>query len=553
MAQRDSIFVLILFIGFDLFVSVGVVAQICAPTQIRTTTRDFWSPLIELRNDQGDYISPLHAILLPNGKVLAMGIARKDLTVCGLESGLSFLLDVAQLDSRPQSIPESPDPLYPEDMLYCSGHALLPDGRVLAAGGMRITNHVYGLPYARILANPHPKAWTRVTTPMSGGSRWYPTVTALEDGQMLVGSGWFDLSAYPAPGPFNLSWERFDPSAYDRGDPPWSLLVGDQDVQRWRELGSMYTDYTQTFLLPTPIFGDDGLERQVALYGRTGRVFLFNHQHDWPGEPEARFTSKPNSLRPGFPGDLAASAASGVLVSRRIVIAGGGGERTQSPLVNIYDPYQDQWNCMDMEISRSFTTTTILPDASVLIMSGYDNSGESRRPQIIDPISRTVTNGQPWSRGEMRGYHNVALLLPDGRVLVAGGALIDYEPGCEQPTYQLYSPEYLSYPEARPSIVSAESQMTRGVPYSVSYDNGGVDRVVIVALGSMTHSIDMNQRHHQFKFSATNRVSGTFSIDWFPTNFEAPDGYYMLFLLRRHNDIYVPSKAEIIRLVTPSP
>ena len=181
--------------------------------------------------------------------------------------------------------------------------------------------------------------------------------------------------------------------------------------------------------------------------------------------------------------------------------------------------------------------------------------------QICAPAQIRTTTLDSWSplielrndQGDYISPLHVTLLLPDGRVLVAGGALIDYEPGCEQPTYQLYSPEYLSYPEARPLIVSAESQMTRGMPYSISYDNGGVDRVVIVALGSMTHSVDMNQRHHQFKFNATNRVSGTFSIDWFPTNFEAPDGYYMLFLLRKHNSIYVPSKAEIIRLVTPSP
>jgi hypothetical protein len=49
----------------------------------------------------------------------------------------------------------------------------------------------------------------------------------------------------------------------------------------------------------------------------------------------------------------------------------------------------------------------------------------------------------------MRGYHNVALLLKDGRVLIGGGRVYSddkegkYRIGCERPELRLFSPPYL--------------------------------------------------------------------------------------------------------------
>ena len=73
--------------------------------------------------------------------------------------------------------------------IFCSGHAFLPDGRVLVAGG-HVSNWV-GLPNAYIY-NPFNGTWTRL--PDMNDGRWYPTNTTLPNGDVLAISGWIDTT-----------------------------------------------------------------------------------------------------------------------------------------------------------------------------------------------------------------------------------------------------------------------------------------------------------------------------------------------------------------------
>ena len=68
--------------------------------------------------------------------------------------------------------------------IFCSGHAFLPNGQLLVAGG-HITNWV-GLPDAYTY-NPLNDTWTRL--PNMNNGRWYPTNTTLPNGDVLVTSG----------------------------------------------------------------------------------------------------------------------------------------------------------------------------------------------------------------------------------------------------------------------------------------------------------------------------------------------------------------------------
>ena len=83
--------------------------------------------------------------------------------------------------------------------LFCSGHAFLPDGRLLVAGGHRIDRN--GLNQATIYdpaANtPAANPWTP-TAEMNAG-RWYPTAIALPSGSVLVLSGRFLDPTQPPP------------------------------------------------------------------------------------------------------------------------------------------------------------------------------------------------------------------------------------------------------------------------------------------------------------------------------------------------------------------
>ena len=93
--------------------------------------------------------------------------------------------------------------------LFCSGHVLLPDGRLFVTGG-----HV--LPYAGIrnttLLNPLTGSWA--AGPQMARGRWYPTATTLPDGRVLIVSG----DGIPTtPGPYNAFYFPSDtvPEVYN--------------------------------------------------------------------------------------------------------------------------------------------------------------------------------------------------------------------------------------------------------------------------------------------------------------------------------------------------
>ena len=70
--------------------------------------------------------------------------------------------------------------------LFCSGHTFLPDGRLFVAGGHLADGA--GVNQTTVY-DPVAGTWTP-GAPMNAG-RWYPTVTRLPDGSVLVLSGSF--------------------------------------------------------------------------------------------------------------------------------------------------------------------------------------------------------------------------------------------------------------------------------------------------------------------------------------------------------------------------
>src|ERR1051325_7586977 len=110
-----------------------------------------------------------------------------------------------------------------------------------------------------------------------------------------------------------------------------------------------------------------------------------------------------------------------------------------------------------MHIARRQHNAVSLTDGKVLIVggssgSGFDNSTAKVLPtEMWDPATGAFTTMA--SIAVYRGYHSTALLLPDGRVLSAGGNV-------GGANAQLYSPPYL-FSGASPTISS--------VPTNVGY------------------------------------------------------------------------------------
>src|SRR4029453_4672077 len=120
-----------------------------------------------------------------------------------------------------------------------------------------------------------------------------------------------------------------------------------------------------------------------------------------------------------------------------------------------------------------------------------------------------------------RPYHSTALLLPDGRVLSAGG---DFGGA----SAEVYSPPYLFH-GSRPTITSAPGSVAYGQTFFFGPpDATSISDVTLIALSSVTHGINMGQRISRPLFSqATGGLNVTV-----PSNPNTPPpGYYMLFIL----------------------
>src|SRR6476661_4311692 len=109
-------------------------------------------------------IVALQVTLLPNGKVLTWG-----------HDGQPQVWD-----PKTGSFTQATEPIE----LFCAGHTLLRDGRVLAAGGHISTGH--GLPNISIF-DPASNSWSSAGLMQRG--RWYPAVTMLGNGDVVITAG----------------------------------------------------------------------------------------------------------------------------------------------------------------------------------------------------------------------------------------------------------------------------------------------------------------------------------------------------------------------------
>jgi hypothetical protein len=135
-----------------------------------------------------------------------------------------------------------------------------------------------------------------------------------------------------------------------------------------------------------------------------------------------------------------------------------------------------------------------------------------------------------------RLYHSTALLLPDGRVWVAG---TDGETRME-----LYSPDYL-LAGPRPTVFAAPVSVTYNQVFPIPMlDAEDVADACFIRLTAVTHAFNMGQRYVPLDAAANgpNELQVTAPAD----PFLAPPGHYMLFI---RNTAGVPAEAPIVQLV----
>jgi hypothetical protein len=465
-------------------------------------------------------IVPLHMSLLPNGKIFAWGK-----TEVGDTMGMPRIWDPST--GPPTGLPEITLP----EMLFCAGHTLMPDGRLMVAGG-----HYQDDAGIKVTYFFSQDGAPQKTQSMAHG-RWYPTLTVLADGRVLTMAGRNEAGNVVTT-----------PEIWEDG--------------RWVELPGAGT-------LEIPYYPRNFVDPKTGLiFYASERIQSrwFNVDGTGAGGGRGVWTAGPTH-RYAFNREYGSAV---MYDAGKILVVGGGGHtgwptpdpRNSQPTetAEIIDLNQTApaWEfTAPMAFKRRHMNATILPDGQVLATGGTRGGGfvnidrglAVHEAEIWNPATGQWRTLAANNRNIMRVYHSVSLLLPDGTVLHgASGDAMAVQPGGgvvpvpPERNHEIFSPPYL-FKGARPTITSLSQAVGYGETFSVVTPNAAqITDVRWIRLGSVTHAFDMNQRANTLSFTRTSTGVDVTA----PANPNlAPPGYYLLFILNRNG---VPSTGKVVRI-----
>lgn len=467
--------------------------------------------------------------------------------------------------------------------------------------------------------------WFTRASMVSGGSavdRWYPTPTTLADGRFLVPGGDTndpDSGLAKKPGvydPTNNSWTLWTsdwpganlgvlqyPFAFVR-HPSGDVFMAGNPFTSYRVTWSIATG-SQTW---TPVPNQSACHEAVSRFHGAGAVTYCDYDTDgtlgwrqWvlkTGGNTFEVTGSPTCFRPY------------------------GGDRVERIELTAASP---AWALMDSNhvqtAPREFANLLLLPTGHVINIGGsrprlpgdcqdpydpdcytYDVKDRDLCPDVLEAewaylFPLPPLSDQPdWGDGlaamaSRHAYHSGAVLLRDGRVMVAGGnhhEASDEEDCCSDVCfdrvwsdgrcfvrnkhYQVYSPPYLYKANGDPVTVRPRlsNETTPATAYyeftyftltlaGTDFSNEDIKEISLVRLGAITHSFDANTRYIRLKkqASGTSPGEGRFvALESDPSKLRvnpppdtiAPPGYYMLFVLVNGDNGLIPSRGRMLFL-----
>ena len=434
--------------------------------------------------DAGTWTSPfpwpsvaIHLSLLPTGKVLSWGLAGSPVT----------------WDPATGQFTEVPS----QAELFCAGHSLLADGRVLVTGGHIASDR--GIADVSIFS-PSTESWTR-STPMRRG-RWYPTNTTLPNGSVVILAGRDEVGDEVAEP------EVWSPSGIRQ-------LTGASLVLPY---------YPRTFVAPNGLVFYAGEQA-------TTRYLNVSGNGSWTTVGGRRYGARPYGAA--------------VMYELGKILYVGGGRTTNTAEVIDLNASSPTWQWTgSMAYPRRNLNATLLPTGEVLVTGGSSHSSFNDVTQAVHAAEIWNPATGLWttvaSNAVSRTYHSTTLLLPDGRVLHTGSG-----EGADMPderNAEIYSPPYLSK-GSRPAVADVPGQVGWGTTFRVeTSDAADIAKVSLIRLGSVTHAFDMNQRLLWLSFT---RQSGALTVSAPASGAHAPPGHYLLFLVNQNG---VPSVGRILRV-----
>lgn len=284
---------------------------------------------------------------------------------------------------------------------------VLQDGRVLVAGGRSLTGD---LATAELY---DPTTGSFSPTGSMAGPRIGHTATLLRDGRVLILGG--SINA-----PATASAEMYDPTTGT------FAATGSMSVAR--------TDCTATLLQDGRILvaGGMGAGSNLPTTDAPGQS-RWPQPGDGPYLASAEIydpTTGKFSATGSMTGPRAFHSAT-LLLDGRVLIAGGesgsGDPNDAGALATaeLYDPATGQFHATGSMARREFEPT-LLTDGRVLFIEGSDEVGLSgAHAELFEPTSGTFTETSSMVTGS---YSASAVRLADGRVLVAGGVYQDLTP-----------------------------------------------------------------------------------------------------------------------------
>lgn len=507
---------LTLRLGFAVLAVIGShEAAVALP--VDANVNGVWGPLKDWP------LIAIHSILLRDGRVLTYGTDR-----FGQATG-RFIYDVWDPVSDEH---EELENFFTATDIFCSAHVLLPGSNsVLIAGGSlyqdnKVVNK--GNSDANVFFGDSGE-YGELLPDGSGmkRKRWYATTTTLANGKTYVQGGRGTGSVATAGGIY----------------PEVRNVLGQYTLLSNINTSTLSYFYPRNYVAPNGgVFGYDVYGYTYFLSSDLGSIAFTGRLPNRGGNRSRSATSV--MYAPGMILNFGGPSASSNVIDIRNVTP------TVPPTVTPSGP---------LATARHWPNGTLLPNGRVLATggstvdtssSGASAAGAELRAEIWSPA--TGKWAVKASGAVPRLYHSTALLLPDARVLVAGGGANGGAGPINNLNAQIYSPPYLfgagGVYATRPVITSAPGAISPGQPFSVGVSAASIaKRVTVVKTGAVTHAFNMDQRFVGFPFT---RAGNTLTVTAHPNPAVLTPGAYMLFVL---GDQDVPSIAAIIsvKIVVP--
>jgi hypothetical protein len=397
--------------------------------------------------------------------------------------------------------------------IFCSAQTVLADGRVLVVGGHEcVDTNFLGEAIANLF-DPVTQTWTKL--PDMAYRRWYPTATTLPDGRALVTAGSdTGLTTYvPIPEVYNPVTNTFT-----------KLTAANMTIP----------NYPFMFVLP------DGRVLQAGSDEAKGptRILDVATQTWTTVDPRILDAGSAVMYRPGM------VMKSGSAYYSDTTAFDNDPAAATTYVIDMNQPSPAWQQTASMAFGRAFHNLTILADGTVLAtggartLGGYDPATAVFPAELWSPTTKTWTTMA--SEATPRMYHSTSLLLPDGRVLSAGGGH-NFVNNADFFSSEIYSPPYL-FKGARPTITTVAPTLSYNSSFFVGTPDGArIASVALIRNGAVTHEVDMDQRYVPLTFQQT---AGGLTVQA-PANANlAPPGVYMLFIVDSNG---VPAVAPFVR------